>query len=46
MATYVRLLLTNHDWRLEVDVNDNQEFVVAWLEEEMFDIAKQDICER
>ena len=39
------LLLSDHNGCLEVDVDDDQELVITRLEEEMLDIAKQDVCE-
>ena len=37
-------LLANHYRGLQVDVNNDQQFVVARLEEEVFDIAKENVC--
>ena len=37
------LLLPNHDRCLEVNMDDDEEFMVAWLEEEMFDVAEQNV---
>jgi len=39
----LRLLLADHDGIHEVDVNEDDEFVCAWLEEEMLDVAEQDV---
>ena len=39
------LLLTNHYRRFEVDMNDDKKFMIAWLEEEMFYVAEEDVCE-
>jgi hypothetical protein len=39
-------LLADKDRRLEMNVNDNKQLVVTRLEEEMFDVAEQDICNR
>lgn len=38
-------LLADENGRLEVNVDDNQQLVVTRLEEQMFDIAEQDICD-
>lgn len=37
-------LLPYHDRCLEVNVDNDQQLVVAWLEEQVFDIAEQDVC--
>lgn len=37
------LSFSNHDWRFEVDMNENDQLVSAWLEEEMFHIAEENI---
>lgn len=37
------LLLADHDRSPEVNVDDDQQLMVARLEEEMFDVAEQDI---
>jgi hypothetical protein len=37
------LLLANHDGRLEVDVDNDNELVVARLEEEVLDVAEQEV---
>lgn len=37
--------LANHDGRFEVYVNDDQQLMVAWLEEQMFDVAEHNVCE-
>ena len=37
-------LLANHDRRAEVDVDNDYEFVVAGLEEEVLDIAEEEVC--
>ena len=39
----MRFLLAYHNWCLEVYVDDDQQLVVAWLEKEVPDIAKQDV---
>ena len=36
-------LLPYHDRCLEVNVDNDQQLVVAWLEEQVFDIAEQDV---
>ena len=38
------LLLANHDRGLEMNVKDDEQFVVTRLEEEMLDVAEQNIC--
>ena len=43
-ATHMSLLLSNHDRCLQMYVDDHQQFLVTWLEEEMFDITKKYIC--
>ena len=40
----LRLLLAYHDWRLEVQVNEDNELLVAGLEEKMLDVREQDVC--
>lgn len=37
------LLFPNDDGRLEMQVNDGKEFVVTGLEEEVLDVAEQDV---
>ena len=37
-------LAIQQDWGFEMDVDNGVEFVVAWLEEEVLDVAKQDVC--
>ncbi len=37
------LLLADQNWVLQVDVNDDNQFVLARLEEEMLDIAEENI---
>ena len=37
-------LLSDHNKGLQVDVNNDQQFVVARLKEEVFDIAKENVC--
>ena len=39
------LLFAYHYRCLEVDVKDDEQFVITRLEEEVFDIAKEKICE-
>ena len=41
---YLCFSFADHNWGLEVDVNDHQEFVIAWLEEQVLDVAEEDIC--
>ena len=38
--TYRRLPLADHDGRLEVEVDDHEQFVVARLEEEVLDVVE------
>src|SRR5690606_31964035 len=35
--------LANHDWVLQMDVDDNNELVLTWLEKEVLDIAEENI---
>jgi hypothetical protein len=35
--------LPDHDWCFQVYVNNNKQFMVTWLEEQMFDVAERDI---
>ena len=42
--TYMSLLLANHDRSLQVNVHNDKKFMVARLEEQVLDIAEQDIC--
>lgn len=39
-------LAIQQDWGFEVDVNNGVEFIVAWLEEEMLDVAEQNVWRR
>lgn len=39
-SAYMSLFLPDHD---EMDMYDNQEFMVARLEEEVLDVAKQNV---
>jgi hypothetical protein len=41
--TYRGFLFANHDRRLEMNVYEHNELLVARLEEQVLDIAKQDI---
>jgi hypothetical protein len=41
--TYEGLLLPNHDWGLEMQVDNHKQFVIARLEKEVLDVRKQDI---
>jgi hypothetical protein len=43
--TYVRLLLSYHDRSLEIDMNNDKQFMVTRLEEEMFDVTEEYICD-
>ena len=43
-STHMRFFLANHDRCLEVNMNNHQQLVVARLEEQMSDIAEQDVC--
>jgi len=43
-ATHQCLLLPNHDWCSEVQVDDDQQLVIARLEEEMLDVTEEDVC--
>lgn len=45
-VTYVRLLLPDHYGSFQVDVDDDEEFVVTGLEEKVLDVRKQDIFGR
>jgi hypothetical protein len=36
--------LANHDGCFEVYVNNDEQFMVAWLEEQMFDVAEHNVC--
>ena len=38
-------LLADDDRTFEVNVNDDDELVVARLKKEMFDVAEEDVCE-
>jgi hypothetical protein len=42
----VSFLLSYHDRGLEVDVKNDKQLVIAWLEKEVFDITEENICER
>lgn len=35
--------LPDHDGRLQVDVDNHQQFMVTGLEEQMFDVAEHDV---
>jgi len=37
-------LLADDNRTFEVNVNDDDELIVAGLEEEMFDVAEEDVC--
>jgi hypothetical protein len=37
-------LLANHDGRLQVYMDDDQQFLVTWLEEQMFNITEKYVC--
>jgi len=39
-TTYEGFLLADHDWCLQVQVDYDEQFVVARLEEQMLDVAK------
>ncbi|KAH3671692.1 hypothetical protein OGAPHI_000397 [Ogataea philodendri] len=39
----VGLLLTNHDWRLQVAVNDHNQLSLTRLKEQMLDVGKQNV---
>ena len=39
--TNVGFLLANHDRSFEMNVNDDEQFMIAWLEEQMFDVAEK-----
>ena len=36
-------LLANHDRGFEMNVDDDEQFMIAWLEEQMFDVAEKDV---
>jgi hypothetical protein len=42
-GTYVRLPFSDHHRRLQMYVNNHEQFVVAGLEEKMLDVAEKDI---
>lgn len=37
-------LLSYHDWRFKINVKDDKQLMIAWLEKEMFDITEENIC--
>jgi hypothetical protein len=41
--TYEGLLLPNHDWGFEMQVDNNEQFVVTRLEKEVLDVSEQNI---
>ena len=41
--TYEGLLLPDHDWGFEIQMDNNEQFVVTRLEKEMLDVSKQNI---
>jgi hypothetical protein len=39
-TAYRGLLLAEHDGRFQVNVNENDKLLFAWLEEEVLDVAE------
>jgi hypothetical protein len=45
MTAHGCLLLAQHDRLFEVDMDEDKQFLLTWLEEKVFDVAEKEVCQ-